>query len=103
MVKKIDEKGFREEAVKGTSVVDFSASWCGPCKMLAPVLEEVSNEMDGRVTFYNVDIDEEIALATEYGIMSVPALLVMKDGEKKGMLIGFRQKAELMASIEELL
>lgn len=101
MVKKINEAEFRSEAVKGCTVVDFSATWCGPCKMLAPVLEEVSEELTD-IDFYNVDIDADADLAMEFGIMSVPALLVMKDGEKKGILVGFKQKDALLEDIKKL-
>ena len=101
MVKKINEAEFRSEAVKGCTVVDFSATWCGPCKMLAPVLEEVSEELTD-IDFYNVDIDADADLAMEFGIMSVPTLLVMKDGEKKGILVGFKQKDALLEDIKKL-
>ena len=102
MVKKINAEEFKNEAMKGCAVVDFSAVWCGPCKMLAPVLEEVSDEM-GEVNFYNVDVDENQSLAAEYGIMNIPAVLVMKDGEKKDILVGFKPKETLMDEIKALL
>lgn len=99
MVKKINATEFKEEALKGVSVVDFSATWCGPCQMLAPVLEEVSEEMGEQVDFYNVDVDENSGLAIEYGIASVPALLVLKDGVKQDILIGFKPKEVLVEEI----
>ena len=99
MVKKINATEFKEEALKGVSVVDFSATWCGPCQMLAPVLEEVSEEMGEQVDFYNVDVDENSSLAIEYGIVSVPALLVLKDGVKQDILVGFKPKEVLMEEI----
>lgn len=99
MVKKINAAEFKEEALKGVSVVDFSATWCGPCKMLAPVLEAVAEEMGEQVDFYNVDVDEDSGLAIEYGIVSVPALLVLKDGVKQDILVGFKPKEVLMEEI----
>ena len=99
MVKKINATEFKEEALKGVAVVDFSATWCGPCQMLAPVLEEVSEEMGEQVDFYNVDVDENSGLAIEYGIASVPALLVLKDGVKQDILIGFKPKEVLVEEI----
>ena len=73
MVKKIDEQGFRNEAEKdAVAVVDFSATWCGPCKMLAPVIEQVSEQLGDKVKFYNVDVDDAPELAGEFGINSVP-------------------------------
>lgn len=98
MVKKINENEFKNEAIKGKAVVDFSATWCGPCKMLAPLLEEVSEEMEG-IEFYNVDVDENNALAIEYGITNIPAILVMQDGVKKDLLVGFRPKDMLKEEI----
>lgn len=99
MVKKINEAEFRTEAVSGKVVVDFSATWCGPCQMLAPVLEEVSEEM-ADIKFFQVDVDESVKLAMEYGISSVPALLVLEDGVKTNMLVGFQPKAPLMDAIK---
>ena len=102
MVKKISGQQFLNEAMKGLAVVDFSAEWCGPCKMLAPVLEELSDEI--QADFYNVDVDDNQQLAIQYGITNIPALLVMKDGEKKEILVGFKPKevleAELRAAME---
>ena len=92
MVKKISEKEWNEVTEKKAAVVDFSAAWCGPCKMLAPVLEEVSGEMSDAVSFYNVDVDENPDLAQKFGITSIPALVVLKEGEKAGMQVGFLPK-----------
>ena len=92
MVKKISEKEWNEVTEKKAAVVDFSATWCGPCKRLAPVLEEVSGEMSDAVSFYNVDVDENPDLAQKFGITSIPALVVLKEGEKAGMQVGFLPK-----------
>ncbi len=94
MVKKISQSEF-EQAKSGVAVVDFSATWCGPCKMVAPVLEELSEELEGKISFFNVDVDENQDLAEQYGITSIPALLIMKDGEKQDMQIGFQPKEAL--------
>lgn len=102
MVKKINSAEFKSETGKGCAVVDFSAVWCGPCKMLAPVLEEVSEEMRD-VNFYNVDVDENQDLAAEYGIMNIPAILVLKDGVKQDILVGFKPKETLESEIKALL
>lgn len=99
MVKKISQSEF-EQTKNGVAVVDFSATWCGPCKMIAPVLEELSEQMDGKISFYNVDVDENQELAEQYGISSIPALLIMKDGEKKEMQIGFQPKEALAKVLE---
>lgn len=102
MVKKINETEFRNEALTGDVVVDFSATWCGPCQMIAPLLEAVSEEMGDNVKFYNVDVDQNQSLAIEYGITNIPALLVMKDGVKKDILVGFRPKEVLKEELSKI-
>lgn len=99
MVKKISGKEFDEAREKEVAVVDFSATWCGPCQMIAPVLEEISQEMEGKVSFYNVDVDENPELAQEFEISSIPALVLLEKGEKKGMQVGFQPKAGLLQFI----
>ena len=101
----ITKDNFEKEVINSDIpvLVDFYADWCGPCKMLAPVLEEVSEEFTDQVSFYNVDVDDEEELAAKYGIMNIPAVLVMKDGVKQGMLIGFKAKDVLKSEIEKLI
>lgn len=89
MVKKINEAQFEDVKKDDIAVVDFSAVWCGPCKMLAPVLDAVSETLDEQVSFYNVDVDESQALATQFGIMSVPSLLLFKKGVLADQRVGF--------------
>ncbi|MBQ7148157.1 MAG: thioredoxin [Pseudobutyrivibrio sp.] len=96
MVKKITTAEFNSMDKSGISVLDFNAVWCGPCKMLGPVLEEVSEELSGQANFYSVDTDENPDLAKEYGIMNIPALVVLKDGQKVDMNVGFVPKEALM-------
>lgn len=83
------------------AVVDFSATWCGPCKMLAPVLEQVSEELKDKAQFFNVDVDANEELATKFGIMAVPTVFILKNGERAGYFTGFRNKDDLIAFIEE--
>lgn len=99
MVKKISEKDFAEVKEQKVALIDFSATWCGPCKMIAPVLEEVSEQMSDKVAFYNVDVDENPSLAQKYGIVSIPALVILKDGEKADMQVGFVPKDNIVAFI----
>ena len=87
----------------GVLVVDFFATWCGPCKMLSPVLEEVVEELAGKAAIVKVDVDESGELASSYGIMSVPTLIVFKDGEAVKMSAGFQPKEQLKAMIEAYL
>lgn len=100
MVKKLNEKDFAQVQADAVALVDFSANWCGPCKMLAPVLEAVSDELGDQVAFYNVDVDENPGLAQQFGINSIPALVVLKKGEKAAMQVGFQPKAQLVAFIK---
>lgn len=99
MVKKISENEFNEAIANGVSVVDFSATWCGPCKMLAPVLDAVSEEYEGKINFYNVDVDESMSIAERYGISSVPSIIAFKDGEAKSMTVGFQPAEALKNSL----
>lgn len=103
MVKKINKEEF--EAVKAEKVafIDFSATWCGPCKMIAPVVEEVSEILGDKVGFYNVDVDENEEISDAFGIMSIPALVVLKEGKQVGMRVGFQQKDALIKFIEQYL
>lgn len=95
MVKKITTDEFNAMDKSGISVLDFNAVWCGPCKMLGPVLEEVSEEMADNAKFYSIDTDDNPDLAREYGIMNIPAIVVLKDGEKVDMNVGFVPKDTL--------
>jgi thioredoxin 1 len=76
-------------------LVDFWAEWCGPCKMISPILDEVSGEMAGQVKIAKVNVDENRDLAAQFNIRSIPTLLVLKDGQVKGQMIGAMSKAML--------
>ena len=85
----------------GLKVVDFFATWCGPCKMLTPILEELSEEMQDSVEFVKVDIDESMELAMEYQVTSVPTLVFIKDGQEVSRKIGVNPKVALKEEIEK--
>ncbi|MBP3720830.1 MAG: thioredoxin [Clostridia bacterium] len=94
MVRKVNAEEFLKDAkAADAAVVDFNATWCGPCRMLAPVLEAVSGELEGQVSFYSVDVDECPELAAEYRVQSVPCLVMMKKGEFVSQSIGFKPQA----------
>ena len=99
MVKKVDQSQFDEVRKSKAAVVDFSATWCGPCQMLAPILDELSGEVDS-VDFYNVDVDENPDLAREFRIMNIPAVVALKDGQIVGQQIGFVPKEDLKNFVE---
>ena len=100
MVKKISQNEFHEAEACDVAIIDFSATWCGPCKMLAPVLEEVSEQYAEKVDFFNIDVDENSDIAMKYRIASIPALVVLKKGVKVDMQVGFVPKEELEYFIE---
>ena len=83
------------------AVVDFYATWCGPCKMLAPILESVEQETEG-VAFFRIDVDQAPDLARRFGIMSIPTLVFLKNGEEVARTVGVQRKPELTAKIAEL-
>ena len=84
-------------------VVDFWAPWCGPCRMLAPMLEELSVEYDGRVNFVKLNTDENPGTAGKYNIRSIPTLFFVKNGEVQDQMAGFRPKSDLAKHLDELL
>lgn len=103
MVKNISQNELEQEIASGITVVDFYANWCGPCKMLSPVMEEISGEMEGKIKFLKMDVDQNEEAAAKYRIVSIPALLIFKDGEKQEMLVGFQPKDALKAQFEKYL
>ena len=84
-------------------LVDFWASWCGPCRALGPIVEQIGEELADKLDVYKCNVDEEGTLAQQFGIMSIPTLLLFKDGEVVERLIGARPKAELIGEIENYL
>ena len=82
------------------ALLDVSATWCGPCKMIAPVVEELSGEFEGRVEFFNADAEENPGLAKKLRVMSIPNLMIMKEGKVVARQVGFQGADELRAWIE---
>ncbi len=97
----VDNNSFDEGVLKAAEpvIVDFWAEWCGPCKMIAPALEEISAEMGGKVKIAKVNIDENPEIAAQYGVRSVPTLIVFKDGEVADMKVGAVPKSALSSWI----
>ena len=94
MVKQITDKEFDESIKTGKVLVDFYAEWCGPCKMLSPVVDELSEELTD-VTFYKLNVDESDEVVRKYNVMSIPTLLVFENGELKNKSVGFKNKDEI--------
>ena len=82
-------------------LVDFWAPWCGPCRMVAPVVEELADDYDGQVKFVKLNTDENPLVAGKYGIRSIPTLLIFKGGEQVGQIVGFRLKSDLESHLKE--
>ena len=100
----INETNFESEVLLSNQpvLVDFWAEWCGPCKMLAPVLEEIANEQAGRIKIAKVNVDENPVLATRFGIQSIPTLLYFANGEMRDQTIGVVSKRAIVSKLEKL-
>jgi thioredoxin 1 len=101
--KKITDESFETDVVKATTptVVDFWAEWCGPCKQIGPILEEISDEMKDQVVIAKHNIDEEPNSPTKYGIRGIPTMLLFKDGQLKATKVGATTKSNIISWIKE--
>ena len=100
MLKQINKDNFDEAIKNGKVVVDCYADWCGPCRMLSPIIDELSEELND-ITFYKLNVDDAQDIAVKYGIMSIPTLLVFENGEEKDDYVGFRTKEELISLLNK--
>src|SRR5690625_6757293 len=94
----VTDKTFSEETSEGLVLADFWAPWCGPCKMIAPVLEELNEEMGDKVKIVKLNVDDNQETAGEYGVMSIPTLLLMKDGNVVDQVVGLDRKSTRLNS-----
>ena len=99
----VDDNNFEQMVLKADKpvLVDLWATWCKPCQMIAPILDELAEEFDGRVSFVKVDVDQNPKTASKYGIMSIPTLLIFKNGAPVSHIVGLRPKAELKKNLED--
>ena len=105
MAVNVKTQDFEEQVAKasGPVLVDFWASWCGPCRMMAPVIEELAEEYDGKVKIGKLDVDENSDIAARYGVMSIPTIILFKNGEVFSKSVGLQDKEVLENAIKEML
>jgi thioredoxin 1 len=102
LISSLTQDNFETEALKSSTpvLVDFWAEWCGPCKMIAPVLDELANEYQGKVKIAKVNVDEHQGLAAQFGVRSIPTLIVIKNGQVIDQMVGAKSKRDLKASLD---
>ena len=95
---KLSSENFEKEVLKSEKpvLVDFYADWCGPCNAMAPVIEELATELDGKAKVGKINVDENSEIAVEYNVMSIPTLIIFKNGKEEKRLVGLRDKEELL-------
>ncbi len=92
----VNDQNFQNEIESGIVLVDFWAPWCGPCRMIAPVLEEISNEIGNKIKIGKLNVDHNPETSRQYNVMSIPTLLLFKDGELVSEMVGYQPKEQLM-------
>ncbi len=104
LISSLTQDNFEKEVLQSATpvLVDFWAEWCGPCKMIAPLLDELADEYDGKVKIGKVNIDEQQALATKYGIRAIPTLLLINKGQVAEQMVGAKSKRDLKASFDRV-
>ena len=101
MVKQVTDATFASETKNGVVLIDFWAPWCGPCRIQGPILDELAAEMGDKVTIAKVDVDQNPATASKFGIMSIPTLMVKKDDKVVETLVGVHRKEQLASILEK--
>jgi thioredoxin 1 len=99
----LTESNFQSAVSTGVSLLDFWAEWCGPCKMIAPAIEELAKDYEGRAVVAKVDVDQAPALAEQFGVSSIPTLIVLKNGSEVKRFVGVTRKEVLAAAIDAVL
>ena len=100
MVTELTDQTFDEKTNNGVTFTDFWATWCGPCRMQSPVIEQLAEEMGDKVFFSKVDVDANQETAAKFGIMSIPTMLIKKDGQVVDTIVGYHKKEQLQKKLE---
>ncbi|MBO8170461.1 MAG: thioredoxin [Bacillaceae bacterium] len=100
-IEHVTDQNFQDQVSNGTVLVDFWAPWCGPCKMIAPVLEELDQEIGDKLKIVKLNVDENPESAGRYGVMSIPTLIVFKDGQPVDKIVGFQPKEALLGTLNK--
>lgn len=105
MTMQINAANFESEVLKSEQpvLVDFFADWCGPCRSLAPIIEQMAEEYTGKAKVCKINVDDNQAIAQQFGVMSIPTLIFFKGGQKADQVVGFTPKAELIKKLDALL
>lgn len=99
MAKELNDENFDEQVAKGVTLVDFTATWCGPCRMLAPVIEELAEKMGDKASVVKVDIDASQSVTARFDVTSVPTIVLLKDGQEVGREVGLKDLESLEAMV----
>lgn len=101
-VLKLTSENYEEEVLKSekTVLIDFYADWCGPCRMMSPIIDEIAEEMEGKIKVGKINVDDNQELAMEYGVMSIPTIVVIKNGQVEKTFVGVREKSEIEEALK---
>ena len=101
-VLKLTSENYEEEVLKSekTVLIDFYADWCGPCRMMSPIIDEIAEEMEGKIKVGKINVDDNQELAMEYGVMSIPTIVVIKNGQVEKTFVGVRDKDEIKEALK---
>lgn len=102
-VKYLNDENFEDSIAKGVTLVDFYADWCGPCKMIAPIIEQLANEMKGQATIAKVDVEQAGGVAEKFQVTSIPTIILFKDGLEVKRIVGVRDKKALSSMVSSAL
>ncbi len=100
-IKELNSENFKTETESGTVLIDFWAEWCGPCRMIGPIIDEIAEEMGDKIAVGKVNVDENQELAAEYKVRSIPAIFILKDGEVVDSFVGVTDKDSILEALKK--